>query len=134
MLRYKGDLEEDSASEYRRRYWNYEEVPWLEKNASKYKICSPRRDGDRHTGEITLEASNVDQLRTPDYILEHAEFGFRVPHHKRNLERWVRQIVKHFRITAPACKACVLQYEYFYAAYGQATCFPTTIDQYNSSN
>ena len=71
------------VNKYTRRGWRFQGTPWPEEEQQvNHPIRSTRRIGDKYTWVIPFEISNVQLPRTPDSVIEYAQFGFTI---ERNL-------------------------------------------------
>lgn len=75
MLQPSDDYFMSLVVKYTQRGWKIQETMWPEDHRVNHPLRRYRRIGDRYSWRIPLDISNVKWSKTPDAVLEFAQFG-----------------------------------------------------------
>lgn len=116
MLKSLDEYFERSLAKHALRGWRTQDVMLIEKYPETHPIHEVRRVGDRYTWIIPFDTKNVRQPKTPDMVIEYAQFTIQPnPSYPPKAS-----IPDHYSIKANEFVACTLKYDYTYGSIGWA--------------
>lgn len=103
-----------SVNKYTRRGWRFQDALWPEEEKqTNHPIRSYRRPGDKYTWAIPLQTKIVHTSKTPDFVLEHAQFGLDLEQGRNDYSDGLPRT--HHGIMADSLYALTLEHRYLFS-------------------
>ncbi|KAF2806278.1 uncharacterized protein BDZ99DRAFT_523738 [Mytilinidion resinicola] len=124
LLRGADDIIGALLRKYSDRGWQSHDVLWPEEARSPLNpFRTPRRVGDEFTWTLPLSTTGVRTPKTPDSVLEYAQFGFSHSNDKTNFDTQTFSFQTSYHVEILPFRANVLRYEYTFTPSDSRWCF-----------